>query len=107
MSSVLKWFGFDIPKILERRHVQLEQQKSNDKELRDLSCQTIVAQYLLEQREQNRQLCKEYENLSYTEYYALTLKHLDIVDKETERLKTVLQRCENPCYSLIETKKNI
>ncbi len=105
MESVLKWFGFDVAGVVRRRRTQLEQQKRNDERLIQLPCQEIVAKYLLFQREQNRQFCQEYTGLSYADYYAQTLKHLDIIDTETKRLESVLERCPNPCSIIIEDNK--
>jgi hypothetical protein len=90
--DLLKLFGFDFENIISRRKNQLEQQAQIDAMLKLLPCQNRVSNYLLEQRLQNRKMCREYDSLSLVEYYKTTLKHMNIIDTE---LKRVLELINN------------
>lgn len=100
MERILKWIGFDVDGIVQKRREQLERQATIDALLERLPCQDAVAKYLLLQREQNRAFCKEYEGLSYTEYYSTTQKHLEVLDKELDSVEMLFSICTNPCERL-------
>lgn len=91
--DLLKWIGIDVQFLIEKRRQQLEKQAKIDEKLSKLPCYREVAEYFLQQREQNRKMCREYDT-SYREYYKLTLNQLDFVDNELNRVEKIIDKGE-------------
>ena len=71
-------------KLLIHRSQQLQNEKSIDEKLESMSmmCPEIVIQYLLRQREINRNYVLNLKNDSVLKYYSNIQKNLNDIDKE-------------------------
>ena len=85
----------------EERDRQLKRQEIIDNKLKSLRCSYVINQYLLNEREMNRKLTKEYEATSLYNIPVLIKKQLDITSQELTRVEIVLQQ-EWPCSFLIK-----
>lgn len=91
---------------MERRQQQLEKQAIVDAKLDELKCRCTVADYLLHQRRWNRQCMKDYKGISFLEVPAVTKNHLDMADRELDRLDKCL-KTQEPCKCLPESPKRV
>jgi len=82
--------------LFTQRQEQLEKQEKIDEKLLLLvkKCPKKVSKYLLKQRELNRDLTEEYNNVSFTSYLSLINKHILITNEELRKIEQV-KNCNN------------
>jgi hypothetical protein len=76
MEYIYKLFISDLAK---QRMEQLQKQEKHDEILQSLPCHDVVKDYLLTQRQINRDMMKEYGDSGLWSARSLLQKHLDIV----------------------------
>ena len=81
---------------LQRREKQLDDQKQIDDKLKDVcrTCPAQLSQYLLYEREVNRQQMGRLKSCSYWNYFDVVSQNMDEVDAIHSSLKSVLSQSD-------------
>jgi len=101
MESLLrKYLGLD--EIQARRKQQLQLQRTQDAILERKTlffCSGALSQYLLQEREENRLMVREYDRYGFSSYVSVAKQQLDLIDARQRDLDRVLAS-QDVCESL-------
>lgn len=102
MESLLrKYLGLD--EIHARRKQQLELQRTQDAILERktlLFCPGALSRYLLQEREENRLMVREYDHHGFSSYVSVAKQQLDLIDVRQASLEHQVLASEDVCESL-------
>lgn len=100
-SFLRKYLGLD--EIHARRKQQLELQRTQDAILERktlLFCPGALSQYLLQEREENRLMVREYDQHGFSSYVFVAKQQLDLIDARQASLEHHVFASKDVCESL-------